>query len=56
MGVVAVFDRRLATKSYRQVLLATLPPLRRTIDRTHMVAVLSALRDAECAAGRAAEA
>lgn len=46
-GVVAVFDRRLATKSYRQTLLATLPPLRRTVDRAHMVAVLSALRDAE---------
>jgi ATP-dependent DNA helicase DinG len=46
-GVVAVFDRRLATKSYRQTLLATLPPLRRTIDRAHMVAVLSALRDGE---------
>jgi len=46
-GVVAVFDRRLATKSYRQTLLATLPPLRRTIDRHRMVAVLTALRDAE---------
>jgi ATP-dependent DNA helicase DinG len=46
-GVVAVFDRRLATKSYRQTLLATLPPLRRTIDRAQMVAVLSALRAAE---------
>ena len=46
-GVVAVFDRRLATKSYRQTLLATLPPLRRTIDRAQMIAVLSALRDAE---------
>jgi ATP-dependent DNA helicase DinG len=46
-GVVAVFDRRLATKSYRQVLLATLPPLRRTIDQAQMIAVLSALRDAE---------
>jgi ATP-dependent DNA helicase DinG len=46
-GVVAVFDRRLATKSYRQTLLATLPPLRRTIDGDHMIAVLSALRDAE---------
>ncbi|HEV8622918.1 MAG TPA: ATP-dependent DNA helicase [Acidimicrobiia bacterium] len=46
-GVVAVFDRRLATKSYRQTLLATLPPLRRTIDQAQMVAVLSALRDAE---------
>ncbi len=46
-GVVAVFDRRLATKSYRQTLLATLPPLRRTVDRGQMVAVLAALRDAE---------
>jgi len=46
-GVVAVFDRRLATKGYRQTLLATLPPLRRTIDRAQMVAVLSALRDAD---------
>jgi len=46
-GVVAVFDRRLATKSYRQTLLATLPPLRRTIDQAQMLAVLSALRDAE---------
>ncbi len=46
-GVVAVFDRRLATKSYRQTLLATLPPLRRTIERDQMIAVLSALRDAE---------
>ena len=46
-GVVAVFDRRLATKSYRQVLLATLPPLRRTVDRGQMVAVLTALRDAD---------
>jgi ATP-dependent DNA helicase DinG len=46
-GVVAVFDRRLATKSYRQTLLATLPPLRRTIDQAQMIAVLSALRDAE---------
>jgi ATP-dependent DNA helicase DinG len=31
-GVVAVFDRRLATKSYRQTLLASMPPLRRTVD------------------------
>jgi len=46
-GVVAVFDRRLATKSYRQTLLATLPPLRRTIDTAQVIAVLSALRDAE---------
>ncbi len=46
-GVVAVFDRRLATKSYRQTLLATLPPLRRTVDPAQMVAVLTALRQAE---------
>ncbi|HZQ75910.1 MAG TPA: ATP-dependent DNA helicase [Acidimicrobiia bacterium] len=46
-GVVAVFDRRLATKGYRQTLLATLPPFRRTIDRGQMVAVLRALRDAD---------
>jgi Rad3-related DNA helicase len=44
---VAVFDRRLATKSYRQTLLATLPPLRRTIDRAQVTAVLRVLRDAE---------
>lgn len=46
-GVVAVFDRRLATKSYRQTLLATLPPLRRTVDPARMAAVLATLRDAE---------
>jgi len=46
-GVVAVFDRRLATKGYRQTLLATLPPLRRTIDRARMVAVLAELRDGD---------
>jgi ATP-dependent DNA helicase DinG len=54
-GVVAVFDRRLATKSYRQTLLATLPPLRRTVDPARMVAVLAALRHAEDAAPPAAE-
>jgi ATP-dependent DNA helicase DinG len=31
-GVVAVLDSRLATASYRNVLLATLPPMRRTIE------------------------
>ena len=46
-GVVAVFDRRLATKSYRQTLLATLPPLRRTIDPSQPITVLGALRDAQ---------
>jgi ATP-dependent DNA helicase DinG len=32
-GVVAVLDSRLATSTYRGVLLATLPPMRRTVDR-----------------------
>jgi ATP-dependent DNA helicase DinG len=32
-GVVAVLDPRLATAGYRRVLLAGLPPMRRTIDR-----------------------
>jgi ATP-dependent DNA helicase DinG len=32
-GVVAVLDPRLATASYRGVLLSTLPPMRRTVER-----------------------
>jgi ATP-dependent DNA helicase DinG len=32
-GVVAVLDRRLATAGYRSVLLASMPPLRRVVDR-----------------------
>jgi len=32
-GVVAVLDSRLATASYRTVLLAALPPMRRTVER-----------------------
>jgi ATP-dependent DNA helicase DinG len=32
-GVVAVLDPRLATASYRGVILATLPPMRRTVER-----------------------
>jgi ATP-dependent DNA helicase DinG len=35
-GVVAVLDPRLATASYRGVLLATLPPMRRTVDRSEV--------------------
>ena len=31
-GVVAVLDPRLATASYRGVLLSTLPPMRRSVD------------------------
>jgi len=36
-GVVAVLDPRLATASYRRVLLAALPPLRRTVERRQVV-------------------
>ena len=32
-GVVAVFDNRLATKSYRHQILKKMPPMKRTIDR-----------------------
>jgi ATP-dependent DNA helicase DinG len=32
-GVVAVLDPRLATAGYRRVLLAGLPPMRRTTER-----------------------
>jgi ATP-dependent DNA helicase DinG len=35
-GVVAVLDPRLATASYRGVLLATLPPMRRTVERSEV--------------------
>ncbi len=48
-GVVAVLDRRLATASYRQVLLARVPPMRRTTDRAEVCAFL-----ADLAAGRQA--
>lgn len=44
-GVVAVLDRRLATARYRRALLESLPPMRRTIDRTDVLAALSALAD-----------
>ena len=43
-GVVAVFDRRLATRAYRATLLATMPPLRRTVDREAVLTTLSGLR------------
>ena len=39
-GVVAVLDRRLATAGYRDVLLATMPPFRRTIDGDEVRAFL----------------
>jgi ATP-dependent DNA helicase DinG len=40
-GVVAVLDSRLATATYRQVLLAGLPPMRRTTDRRQVVDFLA---------------
>jgi ATP-dependent DNA helicase DinG len=39
-GVVAVLDPRLATASYRGVLLATLPPMRRSVDRDEVESFL----------------
>ena len=39
-GVVAVLDPRLATASYRGVLLATLPPMRRSVDLDEVEAFL----------------
>jgi ATP-dependent DNA helicase DinG len=39
-GVVAVLDPRLATASYRGVLLATLPPMRRSVDRSEVESFL----------------
>jgi len=41
-GVVAVLDSRLATRSYRRVLLAGVPPLRRTVDADEVFAFLRA--------------
>ncbi len=41
-GVVAVLDSRLATKSYRNTLLTSLPPMKRVIDKKE---VLKFLRD-----------
>jgi ATP-dependent DNA helicase DinG len=36
-GVVAVLDPRLATAGYRGVLLAALPPMRRTVEQRQVV-------------------
>ncbi len=43
-GVVAVLDRRLATARYRAELLARLPPMRRSVDRTEVEEFLRGLR------------
>ena len=42
-GVVAVFDNRLATASYRHQILKRLPPMKRTIDRTEAEAFLETI-------------
>ncbi|MGH9155980.1 MAG: ATP-dependent DNA helicase [Acidimicrobiales bacterium] len=42
-GVVAVFDRRLATAGYRRTLLDTLPPFRRSLDGAEAAARLERL-------------
>jgi len=42
-GVVAVLDPRLATARYRTALLAELPPMRRSIDKSEVLAFLSAI-------------
>lgn len=42
-GVVAVLDRRLATARYRQAILGSLPPLRRSVDGDEVRAFLRAL-------------
>ncbi len=43
-GVVAVLDSRLATARYRQNLLRSLPPFRRTIDLAEVEAFLADIR------------
>jgi ATP-dependent DNA helicase DinG len=51
-GVVAVLDSRLATSSYRNVLLAGLPPMRRTTDRRQVVDFLARALGPESAAAQ----
>jgi ATP-dependent DNA helicase DinG len=41
-GVVAVLDPRLATASYRSILLAPVPPMRRTVERSEVEEFLRA--------------
>lgn len=51
-GVVAVFDRRLALSGYRQVLLATMPRFRRSVDPAEASAVLERLAADAAGPGR----
>ena len=46
-GVVAVLDPRLATASYRGVLLATLPPMRRSVEMHEVESFLRRALDGE---------
>jgi ATP-dependent DNA helicase DinG len=48
-GVVAVLDPRLATAGYRAVLLAAMPPMRRTTDRRQVEDFLARILDDEAA-------
>jgi ATP-dependent DNA helicase DinG len=50
-GVVAVLDPRLATASYRGVLLATLPPMRRSVDIQEVESFLRQALEGEPASG-----
>lgn len=49
-GVVAVLDPRLATASYRGVLLATLPPMRRSVDISEVESFLQRALEEDAAA------
>ena len=52
-GVVAVLDSRLAKRRLPRTLLATMPPMRRTVDHDEVVAFLEAIAaGAEGAAGQ----
>ena len=42
-GVVAVLDSRLATRQYRHTLLQNMPPMRRTVNRSHVIEFLRAV-------------
>jgi ATP-dependent DNA helicase DinG len=50
-GVVAVLDPRLATASYRGVLLATLPPMRRSVERSEVESFLRRALDVDVDGG-----
>jgi ATP-dependent DNA helicase DinG len=51
-GVVAVLDPRLATASYRGVLLDLLPPMRRSVDRSEVESFLRRALEGDAAAAQ----